>query len=151
MTRRSFIPVLAGAAGLGTAAAQAPIVPRKGRLKQGATKGCFGKGMALEDMCRESARLGLKGLDLSGPADWPTLKKYGLISVMAPGCSGINHKANHEKAEKQLTDNIGLAAVQPCLSLSKAHAGKYSPAGGRFLRPRRTASCTVPNRSDTEP
>ncbi|MCX6631027.1 MAG: TIM barrel protein [Candidatus Solibacter sp.] len=110
MTRRSFIPVMAGAAGLGAAAAQTPVVPRKGRLKQGATKGCFGKGMSLEDMCRESARLGLKGLDLSGPADWPTLKKYGLISVMAPGCSGINHKANHEKAEKQLTDNIGLAA-----------------------------------------
>ena len=109
MTRRSFIPAMAALAGPGRA--DDPPIQRKGRLKQGATKGCFGKGSSLEDMCREAARLGLKGLDLSGPADWPTLKKYGLISVMAPGCSGINHQQNHEKAEKQLTDNISLAAA----------------------------------------
>ena len=100
MTRRSF--ALATAAFARLANAEDQPVPRKGRLKQGATKGCFGKGVSLEDMCREAARLGLKGLDLSGPADWPTLKKYGLISVMAPGCSGINHKQNHEKAEATL-------------------------------------------------
>jgi hydroxypyruvate isomerase len=109
MTRRSFIPAATGFAGLHAVAADQPI-KRKGRLKQAATKGCFGKGMPLEDMCREAARLGLKGLDLSGPADWPTLRKYGLISVMAPGASGINHKQNHEKAEKQLITNLGLAA-----------------------------------------
>ena len=109
MTRRSFIPAAASLAGLAAAAADLPV-PRKGRLKQVSTKGCFGKGALLEDMCRESARLGLKGLDLSGPADWPTLKKYGLISAMCPGTSGINHKQNHEKAEKQLIDNIGRTA-----------------------------------------
>ena len=109
MTRRTFVPAMVGVAGLARAAEQ-PI-PRKGRLKQGTTKGCFGKGFTLEDMCREAVRLGLKGLDLSGPADWPTLKKYGLLSVMAPGCSGINKKPNHERAEKQLTDNIGLASA----------------------------------------
>ncbi len=110
MTRRSFIPAAAGLAGLPAAAADQPI-QRKGRLKQGATKGCFGKGFPLEDMCREAARLGLKGLDLSGPADWPTLKKYNLISVMASGCSGINRKENHAKAEEQLVQNIGLTAA----------------------------------------
>jgi len=109
MKRRSFFPAVAGLAGL--TAADAQPIQRKGRLKQVTTKGCFGKGFSLEDMCREAARLGLKGLDLSGAADWPTLKKYGLISAMAPGCSGINHKVNHEKAEKQLTENITLAGA----------------------------------------
>jgi hydroxypyruvate isomerase len=110
MNRRSFIPAAAaGAAGWRALAAQAPI-PRKGRLKQVTTKGCFGKGFPLEDMCRECVRLGLKGLDLSGPPDWPTLKKYGLISAMCPGASGINKKENHEKAEKQLAENIRLTA-----------------------------------------
>lgn len=109
MTRRSFLPAAAGLAGLHAVAADQPI-KRKGRLKQGATRGCFGKGMPLEDMCRHAARLGLVGLDLSGPNDWPTLRKYGLISVMASGCSGINKKENHEKAEKQLINNINLVS-----------------------------------------
>jgi hydroxypyruvate isomerase len=109
MNRRTFIPAAAGLATLGAFAADAPI-QRKGRLKQASTKGCFGKNFPLEDMCRESARLGLKGLDLSGPADWPTLKKYGLISAMCPGTGGINKKENHEKAEKQLAENIRLTS-----------------------------------------
>lgn len=109
MTRRSL--ALSMAALARPAKGDDQPIQRKGRLKQGATKGCFGKGVSLEDMCREAARLGLKGLDLSGPADWPTLKKYGLISVMAPGCSGINHKQNHEKAEATLRENINLAVA----------------------------------------
>ena len=109
MTRRSFIPAAAGIAGLHAVAADQPI-KRKGRLKQGTTKGCFGKGVPLEDMCREAARLGLVGLDLSGPNDYPMLKKYGLISVMSSGGGGINKKENHEKAEKQLIQNITLAS-----------------------------------------
>jgi len=110
MTRRSFLPAAAGLAGLHAVAADQPV-KRKGRLKQGARRGCFGKGMPLEDMCPYAARLGLVGLDGgTEPNDWPTLRKYGLISVMASGCSGINKKENHEKAEKQLITNLGLVS-----------------------------------------
>jgi hydroxypyruvate isomerase len=109
MTRRSFLPAAMGLAALRPGAAAEPI-RRKGRLKQVSTKGCFGRGVPLEDMCREAARLGLKGLDLSGPADWPTLKKYGLIAAMCPGCSGINKKEGHAAAEKQLIENLGRTA-----------------------------------------
>jgi hydroxypyruvate isomerase len=38
------------------------------------------------------------------------LKTHGLISAMCPGCSGINHKQNHEKAYAQLIGNIGRTA-----------------------------------------
>src|SRR6478609_3779336 len=66
---------------------QAPAL--KGRFKQGVTRGVFGRGMSLDDSCREAARLGIKGFDLIGPADWPTLKKYGLVpSMYPPGATG---------------------------------------------------------------
>ncbi|MCC7173756.1 MAG: TIM barrel protein [Bryobacterales bacterium] len=109
MTRRSFVPAAAGLAGLPALAADQPV-KRKGRLKQGSTRGCFGKGATMEFMCQQAARLGLVGLDLIGPGDYPMLKKYGLISVMSSGTSGINKKENHEKAEKQLIENITLAS-----------------------------------------
>ena len=44
----------------------------------------FDPKMPFEDMCREAARLGCKGMDLIGVQDWPTLRKYGLIPTMGP-------------------------------------------------------------------
>ena len=109
MTRRSFIPTVAGAASLRAAAAQQPI-KRKGRLKQSATGGCFGRDFPIEDRCREAARLGLAGLDFVRASDWPLLKKYGLVATMVSGARGINHRETHEKAQPQLIENIERAA-----------------------------------------
>jgi hydroxypyruvate isomerase len=97
------------------AQATAPV-PRKGRIKQGVTKGVFGSGAALDDCCREAARLGIKGFDLIGPADWPTLKKYGLVPSMYPGTAGtipsaLNRKENHDRLEASLRAGIDEAAA----------------------------------------
>ena len=82
MRRRDLISTLALSA---AAAAQTRSPePRKGRLKQCVTRGVFARGMSFEDTCREAARMGCKGYDLIGPADWPTLKKYGLLPTMYP-------------------------------------------------------------------
>ncbi len=75
--------------------------------------------MVFEDICREAARLGLKGIDLIGPNDWPTLKKYGLLSTMAPSAghsltNGINTKANHAKAEAATRELIDKSAEFGC-------------------------------------
>ena len=81
---------------------------RKGRIKQGVTRGVFARGASLDDCCREAARLGIKGFDLIGPADWPTLKKYGLVpSMYPPGPGGtipdaLNRQENHEKLEQSM-------------------------------------------------
>jgi hydroxypyruvate isomerase len=106
--------MVAGLASAGLAPAQSK--PRKGRLKQSATLGCFSAkktGMTFDDICREAARLGLKGLDLIKPDDWPTLKKYGLVPAMAPSgyslTDGINNKANHSKLEPVVRENITKA------------------------------------------
>ena len=115
MHRRDFCFSLAAAT---TALAQTPApVKRKGRLKQCVTRGVFGRNIPFEDACREAARLGCKGFDLIGPADWPTLKKYGLVPTMYPPGPGgtipnaLNRKENHEQLEKSMHAAIDEAAA----------------------------------------
>jgi hydroxypyruvate isomerase len=105
------------AASAALAQTSAPI-QRKGRIKQGVTRGVFGREMSLEDSCRAAARLGIKGFDLIGPSDWPILKKYGLVpSMYPPGPGGsipsaLNRKENHERIEKTMHAAIDEAAAQ---------------------------------------
>lgn len=100
MRRRDFVTALA-------AVPLAAAPPEgKGRLKQCVTQGVFARNMSFEDTCREAARLGIVGYDLRGPADWPTLKKYGLIPTMYPPGPGgtipdaLNRIENHDRLEK---------------------------------------------------
>jgi hydroxypyruvate isomerase len=120
MNRRNFFSTVAGAFTAGTlvepALAQAvPSQPvqRKGRLKQGISSGCL-RGLPFEDICREAARLGVRGIDLVGPDRFPLLKQHGLIPTILPSGSairnGVIHKELHDKiAEKMLAD-IDIAA-----------------------------------------
>ncbi len=113
MRRRDFLPVLA--APLALAQTSAPM-PRKGRIKQGVTRGVFAREMSLDDCCRQASRLGIKGFDLIGPADWPTLKKYGLTPSMYQGPGGtipdaLNNPANHDRIEKTLRAGLDEAAA----------------------------------------
>jgi hydroxypyruvate isomerase len=119
MRRREFLSGLAVPAALAqTAAPQAAVTPapRKGRIKQGVTRGVFARGTSLEDCCREAAALGIKGFDLIGPADWPTLKKYGLTpSMYSAGAGGtipdaLNRKENHERIEQSIRAAIDQSA-----------------------------------------
>src|SRR3989442_6683099 len=115
MRRREFLQVAAAPAAL---AQTSSPVQRKGRIKQGVTRGVFARGTSLDDCCREAARLGIKGFDLIGPADWPTLKKYGLVPSMYPGGPGgsipvaLNKTDNHAKLEPLLNAAIDQAAAK---------------------------------------
>jgi hydroxypyruvate isomerase len=121
MRRREFLGIVAASlavarAPLGHAAASAEPQVKKGRIKQGVTRGVF-RGMPFEAMCREAAALGIKGFDLIGPADWPTLKKYGLVPSMYPGGPGgtipvgPSHKDTHESLFPKLHAAIDEAAA----------------------------------------
>ena len=128
MTRRELLVGLSAAAA--TAAPQGQVTPRKGRLKQCVTRGVFGRGMPLEDMCRHAARLGVVGFDLIGPADFPLLKKYGLIPTMVPGAmtltGGCNRKEDHPAAEKLmrgLLDQSAAAGAPNVIALSGNRRG----------------------------
>ena len=110
MDRRSFLSTAA----LAVPRAQAQPVPRQGRLKQGVARWCFSK-WSLEELAQECARLGLKGIDLIGPADWPVVQKLGLAPSMVTGggtiADGLNRKENHDKIEQQMRENITQAAA----------------------------------------
>jgi len=70
----------------------------KGRIKQSVSRWCYGK-IPMKTFCEACAKMGLKGIDLVGPRDWPTMKECGLIGTCTPShglSKGLNHKGNHE-------------------------------------------------------
>jgi hydroxypyruvate isomerase len=102
---------------LAGAAAAAPLQSLRaaggGRIKQSVARWCYAK-FSLEDLAKEAARIGLKGIDLIEPADWPVVQKYGLTPAMVPGGGSIkdgwNRKESHAKLEEQFRDKIEKAA-----------------------------------------
>jgi hydroxypyruvate isomerase len=109
MTRRDALMATAGlaVAPIGRSAASA------GRLKQSVARWCFAK-TPLEDLCRQAAEIGIVGIDLVDPPEWPAVQKYGLTPAMTTGAgtipSGWNRKENHDRLEKQMQATIAAAA-----------------------------------------
>ena len=90
----------------------APVL--KGRIRQAACGGAFGRGMTLEQKCELCVKLGLKGLDFVGPNDWPTLKRYGLLCTLVSSFSlskGLNRKEQHDECLAALRKGIEAAAA----------------------------------------
>ena len=117
MNRRTFLATgVCGALGVQSAAAQEqPTVARRGRLKQSVSRWCFSK-WTIDELCANAARLGIQGIDLVGPKDWPAIQKHGLVpAMMTPGGGtipeGLNRRENHDKIEKQLREGIEQASA----------------------------------------
>jgi hydroxypyruvate isomerase len=112
MTRRGLLGRAAAAAVFDASALLA--AEGGGRIKQSVARWCYSK-MSLDDLCRNSAKIGLKGVDLVNHDEWPTLRKYGLTPAMTPGAGTIpvawNRKENHDRLEKEMIENIKLAAA----------------------------------------
>ena len=71
--------------------------------------------LTVEELCVQAKKIGLIGIDLVGPADWSTLKKYNLQSTMCNGAEinlidGWNNKKNHPQLVKNYTAMIPLVA-----------------------------------------
>ncbi|HXF26407.1 MAG TPA: TIM barrel protein [Bryobacteraceae bacterium] len=114
MTRRSILATAAALPLAGSAVFADSGSP--GRLKQSACWWCYQeKGVSFEDLCRNGARIGLKGIDLVDHTQWPTVRKYGLTPSMTPGAGNIpdcwNRKENHDRLEKEMRENIALATA----------------------------------------
>jgi len=115
MTRRDALKA-------GAAAAVVPQVraaTSAGRLKQSVARWCYQK-IPIEDLCRSAAEMGVTGLDLVAPEDWPVCRKYGITPAMVQGgvmngpggvfVNGWNDKANHDKLEEATRTSIVRAA-----------------------------------------
>ena len=80
----------------------------KGRIKQSVSKWCYGK-IPMKDFCKACVEMGIGGVDLVGPGDWPTLKEFGLIGTCTPSHGltvGLNRKENHEECLKKIREAI---------------------------------------------
>lgn len=130
MKRRELLSAVAA----GAAAAMLPEgqlaaqnKPRAGRLRQSVARWCFAS-IPIEQLCQEAVKLGIVGMDLVDPADWPICKKHGLIPSIvhgggnfrpAPAGSsrafgpsfGWNDPANHEELLRSMRDSIKSASA----------------------------------------
>jgi hydroxypyruvate isomerase len=115
--RRTFLrrtTLAGGAAALGASAAPAADAPvaRNGRVKQSIVQWCFAKYWNVEQLCAQAKRLGCLSVELVPPADWPTLKKHGLVCAIA-GSHGFEKGMNNPKYQEMCIDKM-RKAVDAC-------------------------------------
>ena len=80
---------------------EAAAPDRKGRINHSVCRWCYGK-IRLEDLCQAAKEMGIQSVELQGPDEWPTIKKYGLTCAMANGAGmgierGFNRPELHDK------------------------------------------------------
>ena len=120
--RTALKGLLASAAAVGTLGVAGARQPRplasattmNNPIKQSVCRWCF-QDMPLEQLCVAAKEMGIKGIDLVGPADWPTLKKHGLDSPMCNGAEinltdGFNDPRFHAQLQKQYAAMIPKVA-----------------------------------------
>lgn len=118
--RAAIKSIIAGSAALAAGstlpsfAAEKKMAMLKGNIQHAVCRWCF-SSFSLDELCIAANDIGLKGIDLVGPKDWDTLKKYNLQSTMCNGAEigltkGWNDKQYHSTLIKNYTEHIGLVA-----------------------------------------
>ena len=124
ITRRNTLKKIAGTTALGILgtsisqrinAMEAPMDKRlKGKINHSVCRWCY-NDTTLDDLCKVAKEIGLTSIELVGPEEWPTLKKYGLTSAMPWGAGmgiekGFNNPEFHNELVKSYEDIIPKAA-----------------------------------------
>jgi hydroxypyruvate isomerase len=135
VTRRSALQMGAGLAVTAMARRAEAAAGSAGRLKQSVARWCYSK-VSLDDLCRQGAEMGLSGIDLVEPEDWPTIRKYGLIPTVTQGKAkipdGWNRTESHQRLEDEIKERIVRAAdakVPTVITFSGNRAGMAEDAG----------------------
>ncbi|MDZ7896551.1 MAG: TIM barrel protein [Arcicella sp.] len=89
----------------------------KGRINHSACRWCY-SAIPFEDLCKSAKEIGMKSIELTGPAEWETLKKYDLTSAMGWGDypkgmglpNFLNKVQNHDQLVAFYEDLIPKAA-----------------------------------------
>src|SRR4051794_27280596 len=117
--------LLRGALAAGAASALAPMTveaadAKSGQIKQSIAFWCFntaGDKWDVEQTCKVAKQLGCPSVELIAPADWPVLKKYGLVCAMAfngmpapPFVKGFNNPRYHDEVVARTTEAIDACA-----------------------------------------
>jgi hydroxypyruvate isomerase len=116
MNRRSFIQSTAAASAASLMARPVLAAPA-GRLNQSVCFWTYQKWFTLDELCKEAARIGLKGIDLVTPDQYATVQKYGLTPAMTASSgpnnipTGLNRLENHDKVIESIKSDIAKAAA----------------------------------------
>ncbi|GGB80312.1 hydroxypyruvate isomerase family protein [Dyadobacter sediminis] len=75
-----------------------------GKINHSVCKWCYGS-IPLDTFAQECKKIGITSIELLGPEEWPTLKKYGLTCALPQGAGmgiekGFNDLANHDELVK---------------------------------------------------
>ncbi|MFA6944477.1 MAG: TIM barrel protein [Pedobacter sp.] len=86
----------------------------RGNINQSVCRWCFDE-LSIEELCKLAKEIGLVGIDLPGPSNWPVLEKYGLKSTMCNGAEislekGWNNKVYHSELLNNYREMIPLVA-----------------------------------------
>lgn len=119
LSRRNALAAMATApAGLtlGAAGARAEDTPAplKGNIKHSVCKWCY-KDLTLDELAAHAAAIGIQGIDLLGPEEWPIIAKHGLICPMASGPGpikeGWNEPHRHDELVKKAEELLPQIAA----------------------------------------
>ncbi|WP_316842122.1 hydroxypyruvate isomerase family protein [Pedobacter gandavensis] len=144
LSRRTALKnIVAGTATLGVSAtlpsfAMEPYksTALKGNVNHSVCAWCFGD-MELDALCIEAKKIGIKAIDLVGPAGWSTLKKHGLDSSMCNGAEinlvdGWNDLKFHATLIKNYTEmipKVAAAGYKQLICFSGNRRGKDDETG----------------------
>jgi len=86
----------------------------KGNVNHSVCKWCYSQ-ISLEDFAAGIKPMGITGIDLIGPEEWPILKKYGITSSMCNGAEislteGWNDKQYHATLVDSYLKHIDMVA-----------------------------------------
>ncbi len=91
-----------------------PSKTLKGNVNHSVCRWCF-NSIPLEEFCAAAKDIGIKAIDLVGPKDWETLKRFGLDSSMCNGAEinledGWNDPQFHDQLVQRYSEMIPLVA-----------------------------------------
>ncbi|WP_299163510.1 TIM barrel protein [uncultured Eudoraea sp.] len=109
MKRRTFIGSsvaatvgLVSAAGVAMEGKSTNTGNLKGNINHSVCRWCYSK-IPMEDFLQSLNELGITAMDLTGPEDWPLMKKYGIHASMCWGAGlGIEKGWNDPKLHEEL-------------------------------------------------
>lgn len=87
----------------------------KGKINHSVCRWCY-NSIPFEDLCKSAKDIGISSIELTGPDEWPILKKYGLTSALPWGAGkgitdGFNDLALHDELIKSYSEVIPKAAA----------------------------------------
>jgi hydroxypyruvate isomerase len=108
----------------------------KGKINHSVARWCYGK-IPLDDLCRQAKEMGIGSVELQGPEEWPTIKKYGLTCALPWGAGsgiekGFNDPARHDElvaSFEGIFPKVAAAGYDKIICFSGNRAGKSDEEG----------------------